>query len=321
MMVYENDVPFSDEYGRLDRVINANSAELRFVDHISHGDVERAMALIPEEQLFGGTPVVVDAPQGRFVGRDAIVQFAEGWLGTFRAQHAFVDPVVQTQGGGRSVTEAVVNFCRDGKWYRVPMFIVGDIRYSDRRLDGLRIYFHFTYVEGLSAYRPPIFQPSFNNRGELSLVTGAFGEYYAALHGRDLERVLKVFSENTRFGGYVARDGYARVINGDMEALRREYEDILYQVPEMNSVRFETIIDDGVTGVIEWTLTVTDQGRKVMGRVNQAGIAAYERGKDGKLAAVRICDYMGFEHLIDPALRDQLMEANSRYPYKAIVAV
>lgn len=321
MIAYDNRVPFSDEYSSLERVINANSAELRFVEHISHGDSERAMSLIPEQTLYGSAPVAVDAPQGRFEGRDAIRGFAEGWLGTFKAEHAFIDPVVQTQGGGRSVTEAVGNFFRDGRYHRVPMFIVGDIRYSDKRLDGLRIYFHFSFVEGLSPYRPPIFQPSFNNRGELNLVTGAFGEYYAALHGRDLERVMSVFGEEAKFGGYVGPDGNARVISRDMQALRREYEDILYQVPDMNSVRFETIIDDGITGVIEWTLTVTDRGRQVMGRVNQAGIAAYERGKDGKLVAVRICDYMGYEHLIDPALREELMQADSRYPYRAIVEV
>ena len=60
-------------------------------------------------------------------------------------------------------------------------------------------------------------------------------------------------------------------------------------------MRYETLIDDGVTGVIEWVHVVTDKGHGELGRIAMSGIAAYMRGEDGRLISIRISDYAWME--------------------------
>jgi hypothetical protein len=61
----------------------------------------------------------------------------------------------------------------------------------------------------------------------------------------------------------------------------------------------QTIIDDGVNCVVEWQHIITREGREEGGRICESGISAYERGEDGKLCAIRICDYANCEPEID----------------------
>lgn len=65
--------------------------------------------------------------------------------------------------------------------------------------------------------------------------------------------------------------------------------------PENYCVRAETIIDDGLQCVVEWTLTVSPKGYAA-GRVPQSGVAVYERDRNsGLLRSIRICDNVGKE--------------------------
>ena len=64
-------------------------------------------------------------------------------------------------------------------------------------------------------------------------------------------------------------------------------------------MRYETLIDDGVTGVIEWVHVISDRGREELGRIAMSGIAAYMRGEDGRLISIRISDYAWMEKDID----------------------
>ena len=70
-------------------------------------------------------------------------------------------------------------------------------------------------------------------------------------------------------------------------------------IPSGVGMRYETLIDDGVTGVIEWVHVVTDKGREELGRIAMSGIAAYMRGEDGRLISIRISDYAWMEKEID----------------------
>jgi hypothetical protein len=312
-MKFKNKCTFIEQYSRPWRIINANSPELAFIAAISHENSAAALNIFHETKLFGAEPVV-DAPHGRFSGKKAIREFAEDWLESFNASNAFVVPVVQTQAGGRSCTEMVVHFNVGGEYLRVPMIVVADLR-DGAKADEIRIYFHYLMAPGFKAYRPPIFQPSFNIHGEYSLLTGAFGEYYRCLHERDLDKMLDVFDENICYGGYAPEEIHP--LRKNYETIHEEYARVMSRVPSIESVRFESVIDDGVTGVIEWTLCVTDLGREKYRRVYQAGIAAYERGSKEKLLSVRICDYMDHEDDIEPELREKLVRANAGYEFKA----
>lgn len=296
-------------YSGLHHQILATSPELKFMYSICNQDYESVLGLFREKKLFGNVLSAVDAPYGRFEGLDGIRRFAEGWLSTFQAQRAFVTPIIQTRANGRSVTEMVVNFVVDGGIKPVPMFVVGDLRTHDS-LDEVRLYCHHTYVPGLQAYRKPIFKSAHLEMGDPGLLTGAVREYYEALHHVpcvDVERILACMSPNCKFGGYEPAD--AQHTESEMqetqetpvmqEVLRGAFGSMAKYIPRCVGMRYETIIDDGVNCVIEWVHIVSKAGQDELSRIAISGISSYERGNDGLLCAIRICDYAGYERTID----------------------
>lgn len=287
-------------YAGPERVIHGNSPELQFMNAVCGRLTDDALMLFRETKLFGGFPPVVDTPYRRFEGLDEIRDFAEGFLDVFHADGASLTPVIQTRANGRSVTELVLNLVIDGEIEQVPMFIVGDLRAKDT-LDEVRMYCHFSYVPGLTAYRKPMFTPAHLEMGDPGLLTGAVREYYSALHhvpAVDVERIMKVTGESCKFGGYgpYGSSGHEALTRED---IRKKYEHMASYIPRCVGMRYETIIDDGVTCVLEWVHIVSDEGQKELGRVALSGIAAYERGDDGLLCSIRICDYAGYERTID----------------------
>lgn len=290
-----------------------DSAELKLMRYLCAGQAEDACALLGNQKQFGGLPVV-DAPYGRFEGAAEILAFAKGWLSVFHATSATVEPIVQTRGGGRSVSEVNVNFVVDGEVNQVPMFVVGDLR-AHGLLDEVRIYCNFSRVPGLTPYRKPIFRSAHLEMGDPGLLTGAMREYYEALHrvdGVDVERILRATSRHCTFGGYEAL-GVAPHPS-DPESLRQSYERMATYIPMWVGMRYETMIDDGITSVIEWVHIVTDRGVEEGNRVCLSGISAYSRDEDGLLCSIRICDYAGYERQIDwqktPLTREEAYAIN-----------
>lgn len=280
--------------------ILANSPELLFMNAVCCGDIDAATALFHEQKLFGGARCAVDAPYQRFEGLDGIRSFAEGFLGVFGAESAFVTPAVQTRANGHVVCELVVNFMVDGEINQVPMFVVGDLRTQDT-LDEVRLYCHHTFVPGLQAYRKPIFRSAHLEMGDPNLLTGAVREYYEALHhvpAVDVERILGSMEPDCQFGGYGPHDDQPDTSHAPGN-LRKTFEGMQTYIPRCVGMRYETIIDDGVTCVIEWQHIVSRDGQEQLARIAIAGISAYERGSSGKLCGIRICDYAGYERTID----------------------
>lgn len=74
--------------------INHDSAELLFLSALCKGETKKAAAFFEDVQQFGG-PSVVDAPQGRYAGKDEIVYFVQKWLSDFEAVSAEAEPVTQ----------------------------------------------------------------------------------------------------------------------------------------------------------------------------------------------------------------------------------
>ena len=289
--------------------IRGNSPELLFMQSVCDGDTDKALTFFQDEKLFGHVKSAVDAPYGRFEGLDGIRDFADGWVHRFDAQAAHLVPVIQTIANGRVALEAVVNFEVDGEINQVPMFIIGDFRTPDS-LDEIRIYCHASFVPRLQAYRKPLFPSAHLEAGDYDLLTGAVREYYAALHhcpAVDVERILACMSDNCIFGGYApwSQVGQAAVTP---EAIRKQYEFLSTYIPSCVGMRFETIIDDGVTCVIEWVHIVSRIGQESRNRLAMSGIAAYERGEDGLLCSIRISDYAGCEGTIDWDQLDTTLE-------------
>ena len=70
------------------------------INAICNGDIDGAVDLFDEDQQFGNVKSSVDAPQGRFEGKDAIRQFCANWLTYAQADASYVVPVKQTRSGG-----------------------------------------------------------------------------------------------------------------------------------------------------------------------------------------------------------------------------
>lgn len=276
--------------------IDRDSAELLFFQAICAGDAESAASLFEETQQFGGKSVV-DAPQGRYAGKQEIARFAQKWLLDFGAEAAEVEPVTQTVGGGRSASEVIVHFRRGAERTSIPMCIVGDIRPSNR-LDGVRVYFYYGWLPGFSAYRRIIFQPEHMDPAPYSLMTGSVRRYFELLHGRGdaqrrIDEIVALTLPDATFGGY--RPDWVEPADSGHEAMRSHYVCICEDAPDHYRVRAEAIIDDGVQCVVEWTLVVPEAGYQV-GRVAQSGVAVYERDPEsGLLRSIRICDNVGKE--------------------------
>ena len=65
--------------------IRYDSPELLLMKHISENRWDDAMALFPEKRQFSDALPVVDAPYGRFEGKEQIRAFAEGLVSRFEA--------------------------------------------------------------------------------------------------------------------------------------------------------------------------------------------------------------------------------------------
>ena len=278
--------------------INQDSPELLMMRCIEAGRPEDAVKLFPEHKQFSCALPVVDTPYGRFVGKEAIGEFASGFINRFNAKGLTVIPMFQTRSGGRSVTEIVLNFEVDGVIDQVPMFVVADLC-AGGQLEEARLYCHATFVPDLTPYRRPMFHSAHLEMGDPGLLTGAMREYYTALHHMpyvDVDRILACMHPDCIFGGYAVDNGNHE---SNPEAVRRIYEGMATYIPSKVGMRYETLIDDGITGVIEWVHVISDAGRKDLGRIAMSGVSSYMRGEDGRLISIRISDYAGMEKYID----------------------
>ncbi|MBR6164463.1 MAG: nuclear transport factor 2 family protein [Clostridia bacterium] len=285
-------------YPEAQKGIQYDSPELLLMRYIAENNTDGAMALFRDRRQFSDALPAADTPYGRFEGKEQIRAFAEGFINRFEADGLSILPKFQTRSGGRSVTEMVLNFEAGGMIDQVPMFVVADLG-SMGTLEEVRLYCHSTFVPHLTPYRKPLFTPAHLEMGDPGLMTGAVKEYYTALHhmpGVDVERILRCMHPDCVFGGYALYNGQEP--EKGLEALRRVYTGMSSYIPFKVGMRYETLIDDGVTGVIEWVHVISDQGRE-LGRIAMSGIAAYMRGEDGRLISIRISDYAWMEKEID----------------------
>ena len=298
--------------------IRRDAPEVRFLEALCAGDAEAVCALFAEEKLFGAQKSAVDTPYGRFEGLEAIRGFAGGWNARFGAASSEPVHCIQTIGGGRAALEASVHFVRDGAIDQIPMFVIADYR-TPGMLDEVRIYVPYGMIPDWTPYRAPMFPAERLAPGDPALLTGAVREYYDALHtypAADVDRILNCMGDEIVLGGYNWCDAVQPPPEGEKpkETVRRAFEKMRGYIPSGVAMRYETVIDDGRTGVLEWVHIVSQRGREEFGRIAMSGIAAYERGSDGRLCSVRILDYAWREPEIDwtktPISREEAEKIN-----------
>lgn len=298
--------------------IRRDLPEVRFLDMLCAGDADGVCALFAEKKLFGDALSAIDTPYGRFEGLSGIRDFARNWNRRFGASASEAVPCIQTIGGGRAALEASVHFVREGAVDQIPMFIVADYR-TPGMLEEVRIYVPYGMIPDWTPYRKPMFPAERLAPGDSALLTGAVREYYDALHtypSADVDRILNAMDDDIALGGYAWCDAVSPPIAGESpkDTVRRAFEKMKDYIPSGVAMRYETVIDDGKTAVLEWVHIVSQRGRKEFGRIAMSGIAAYERGEDGRLCSVRILDYAWKEPEIDwsktPVSREEAEQIN-----------
>lgn len=288
-------------YAGVVKEFKEESPDMIFARALAAGKVDEVVGLFREKKLFWDEPPVIDSPYKRFEGLEGIREFAEGFLKRFNASEATITPMFQTIGGGRVCLEAVINFVVDGEIEEVPMFFCVDLR-TPKLLEEVRMYTNFSFVPGLTPYRKPIFKPAHYEMGDPGLLTGAMKSYYEALHHApycSADRIHKAFADECIVGGY---EPWGATVKSKEEMSKDAHnfgKGLATYIPACVGMRYETIIDDGTTCVIEWVHLVSKKGQSERNRVAMSAVSAYTRNEDGYLCYVRICDYAGHEAEID----------------------
>jgi hypothetical protein len=240
---------------------------------------EGIMANQPEALVrsFAGEPVLDDPRVGYVEGARRLRAFVNGtaeWLGE---RDAVVENVALTPTPTRTVEEVVLHLLSEegGERVELPVAIVSD-RNPDRTLKAIRVYHSMWPLSGEHRVRSPLLPPDPNAHAER-----APGDYQRALAEGDLAGIVGTFEPD----GYAREPSGAAYLHRGAEGLRTFYAHLF---ANDGGIPLEhcTLTDDCVRCAIEYNCVrwgATDIPP-------QAGVAVYERGGSGLLAAARIYD-------------------------------
>jgi hypothetical protein len=241
---------------------------------------EGIMANQPEALVrsFAGEPVLDDPRVGYVEGARRLRAFVNGTAEWLRERDAVVENVALTPTPTRTVEEVVLHLLSEegGERVELPVAIVSD-RNPDRTLKAIRVYHSMWPLTGEHAVRPPLLPAD----PALQLPGGVVSDYQRALAEGDLAGIVATFEPD----GYAREPSGGAYLHHGSEALREVYAHLF---ANGGGILLEhcTLTDDGVRCAIEyncvrWGLTDIPP---------QAGVAVYERGSSGFLAAARIYD-------------------------------
>jgi hypothetical protein len=221
-------------------------------------------------------PVVDDPRVGYLEGAKGLRAFVTGTAEWLRERDAVVDNVALTRTLTRTVEEVALHLLgHGGGRVELPVAIVSD-RNPDRTLKAIRIYHSLWPLTGSHTVRPPLLPKDPSLHAE-----GTPGDYQRALAEGDLGGIVAIFEPD----GYAREPSGGAYLHRGAEGLRELYAHLF---ANGGGIPLEhcTLTDDGVRCAIEYNCMrwgVTDIPL-------QAGVAVYERGSSGLLAAARIYD-------------------------------
>jgi limonene-1,2-epoxide hydrolase len=225
------------------------------------------------EDVWPGEVVVHDPRAGEVRGHEQLRRFISSNRSWLSARDARIETVASTSAGGRAVVELLAHLAGDGPELAWPVAVVAES--PDERSVVFRTYCSQWPVDGRRHLRSPILGPGSDPPGDV------VGRYQAALQAGDTDAIVDTFSPQ----------GYYREAIGPHAAHRG--------TAELRSF-FDRYFGAG-GGIALELCAVTDDGERCAVEVNvlrwgshdlppQAGIAVYERGPDGLLAAARVYD-------------------------------
>jgi ketosteroid isomerase-like protein len=239
----------------------------RYLSALTEGDTHAL------ETVWPGEVVVYDPRAGEVRGHRQLRRFVRQSQALLAERHASAETVASTCAGGRAVVELLAHLAHDGQEVPWPLAVVTES--PDERSVVFRIYCSQWPVDGRRHVRTPILQPG---HGQLD---GVVGRYLAALDAGDIDAIVNTF----------APDGYLREPIGPDSAHRgtaelRAFFSACFRAGGGVSLQHCTVTDDGVRCAVEYNCVRWASHDLPP----QAGIAVFERGADGLLAAARFYD-------------------------------
>ena len=237
----------------------------QYLNALSSGD---ARAL---EKVWPGEVVIYDPRAGEVRGHREVRQFIsrnESWLAGLNAR---TEVVGSTAVPGRAVVELLAHLTEDGRELAWPVAVVAES--PDERSVVFRTYCSQWPVFGHHYVRAPILKP------QPGPASDVIGRYQAGVAAGDADAVVATFEPDGYFRGATGPD-----IHRGRTALRSYFSRRL----SAGGIGVEdcAVTDDGERCAVEYN--IVRWGERDL--PHQAGIAVFDRGPAGLLAAARIYD-------------------------------
>ena len=225
------------------------------------------------ETIWPGEVVVYDPLAGVIRGHKQLRDFIRRNQAWEAKSLLKTERVSSTRAGDRAVVELLAHLAEDGREVLFPLAVVAES--PDDRKVVFRTYCSHIPLERRHYVRSPILEPAMSIPGDV------VGRYLAALEAGDTEAIVSTF----------APDGYFREPPGPDYSHRgtKELRSFFFRCFSAGgglSLEQCASTDDGLTCAMEYNL-VRWGSHDVL---PQAGVAIFERGGDGLLAAVRMYD-------------------------------
>jgi SnoaL-like domain len=225
------------------------------------------------EQAWPGRVVVYDPRAGKVRGHRELRRFISRNMSWLAAMHARTETVASTVVGPRAVVELLAHLDHKGRELAWPVAVVAES--PDDLSVVFRSYCSQWPIDEQRPLRPPILKPGHDRPGDV------VGRYHEGLAAGDTEAVVSTFEP----------DGYFRPPFGPNYAHRgtaelRSFFTRCFSAGGGIGLQHCVVTDDGVRCALEYNCVRWGSHDLPP----QAGIAVYERGPDGLLAAARVYD-------------------------------
>jgi ketosteroid isomerase-like protein len=225
------------------------------------------------ETAWPGEVVVYDPRAGEIRGHRQLRRFVKHNLSWLAGLHARTETVAATSAGGRAVVELLAHLPADGRELAWPVAVV--VESPDDSSVVFRTYCSQWPVDGRRHVRPPVLDPGPALPGDV------VGRYLAALEAGDTETVVRCFAPD----GYLREPIGPHLRHGGTAELRSFFARWFAGGGGIG-LQHCALTDDGVRCALEYNC-VRWGGHDLP---PQAGLAVFERGRGGLLAAVRLYD-------------------------------
>jgi len=225
------------------------------------------------ENAWPGDVVIYDPRAGEVRGHRELRRFVKRNQSRLAGLKARSEPVASTTVGARAVVELLAHLTLDGQQMSWPVAVV--VESPDDRSVVFRTYCSQLPSVGSRRIRPPILAP-----GEVRLAD-VVGRHQTALDAGDTDAILTTFEA----GGYVREPIGPHAEHRGTDELRSFYA-ARFDAGGGIGLELCASTDDGVRCALEYNCVRWGSHQLTP----QAGMAVFERGPDGLLAAARFYD-------------------------------